>query len=151
MHENFQTWKSGAPPGKETLISPTKGRHCLESTMLRFPFGVIWDSFPGGKIYIYMDDILEPTTPKPTMILLPIWTFSPPLKRYVVLPTLLIYCRLYALFMLYNVVQAKTLKHRQVSFIPNQASWNLTVRTGRTNARKIGEHTFPKNLIGFDS
>lgn len=43
--------------------------------------GVIYDSFPGGKIY--MDDILEPTTPKPTMILWPIWTLSPPLKRYV--------------------------------------------------------------------
>lgn len=96
-----------------------------------------------------MDDILEPTTPKPTMILLPIWTFSPPLKRYVVLPTLLIYCRLYALFMLYNVVQVKTLKHRQVSFIPNQAFMESYGQNWSDQFKKNRRAHIPKELDRF--
>ena len=114
-----------------------------------FPFGVIWIRFLEGKyIYIWMI-FLNQLHQKPTMILLPIWTFSPPLKRYVVLPTLLIYCRLYALFMLYNVVQVKTLKHRQVSFIPNQAFMESYGQNWSDQFKKNRRAHIPKELDRF--
>ena len=144
----FRLGNRGAPPGKETLISPTKGRHCLESTMSRFSL-LVWYGFVSWRENIYGWYSWTNYTKTHHDYVANLDFFSTTQTLRGVLPTLLIYCRLYALSMQYNVVQVKTLKHRQVSFIPNQAFMESYGQNWSGQCKKNRRAHIPKELDRF--